>query len=215
MQYQHDHCIVGPPRTPAPRPVPRERMESVLRHVPVKTRIWVDETYLEYAGADQSLERFAARSENVVVCKSMSKVYALSGARVAYLCAAPHQLEELRSITPPWAVSLPAQVAAVKALQDPEYYAQRYQETHRLRRQLGEDLRSLGWETIAGVANFILCHLPPEGRDCATVVAHCREQGLFVRDVSNMGAQLGDRALRLAVKEGETNRRMVEILRTV
>ena len=33
----------------------------------------------------------------------MSKVYALSGARVAYLCAGPHQLEALRAITPPWA----------------------------------------------------------------------------------------------------------------
>src|SRR6266576_385362 len=63
------------------------------------------------------------RSENVIVCKSMSKVYALSGARVAYLCAGPHQLEELRALTPPWVVSLPAQVAAVRALNDPAYYA--------------------------------------------------------------------------------------------
>ena len=37
----------------------------------------------------------------------MSKVYALSGARAAYLCAGAHQLEELRAITPPWVVSLP------------------------------------------------------------------------------------------------------------
>ena len=49
----------------------------------------------------------------------MSKVYALSGARCAYLCASPHLLETLRSITPPWAVSLPGQVAAVAALRDP------------------------------------------------------------------------------------------------
>ena len=46
----------------------------------------------------------------------MSKTYALSGARVAYLCASPHQLEGLRPLCPPWAVSLPAQIAAVKAL---------------------------------------------------------------------------------------------------
>ena len=49
----------------------------------------------------------------------MSKSYALSGARVAYLCAGPHQLESLRLLSPPWAVSLPAQIAAVKALEDP------------------------------------------------------------------------------------------------
>src|SRR5206468_2656531 len=104
--------------------------------------------WLEYAGAAQSLERFAARSENVVVCKSLSKVYALSGARAAYLCARPHQLEALRSLTPPWSVSLPAQVAAVKALQDPGYYAQQYRKTCSLRRQLCDTLRSLGWATV-------------------------------------------------------------------
>ena len=46
----------------------------------------------------------------------MSKVYALSGLRAAYLVAPRHLLEGLRAVTPPWAVSLPAQVAAVAAL---------------------------------------------------------------------------------------------------
>jgi histidinol-phosphate/aromatic aminotransferase/cobyric acid decarboxylase-like protein len=65
----------------------------------------------------------AVNSENAFVCKSMSKVCALSGARVAYLCAGTHLLEDLRSVTPPWVVSLPAQVAAVHALIDNEYYS--------------------------------------------------------------------------------------------
>ena len=96
---------------------------------PPATRVWVDETYVDYAGPGQSLEPFAARSENVIVCKFMSKTYALSGARVG-IRAGPHQLESLRPLTPPWAVSLPAQIAAVKALEDPGYYAAKYEETH-------------------------------------------------------------------------------------
>ena len=210
-----DLVVLVNPNSPTGRHVPRAQLEEILRRAPITTRVWVDETYVEYAGADQSLEQFAARSESVVVCKSMSKVYALSGARVAYLCAAPHQLEELRAITPPWAVSLPAQVAAVKALRDPEYYERCYRETHSQRRELDENLRALGWDTVPGVANFILCHLPLRGFDAATVAARCRERGLFLRDVSAMGAQLGDRALRIAVKDRETNRRMVEILELV
>ena len=210
----YDLVVLVNPNSPTGKHVPREPLEDVLARAPLTTRIWVDETYLEYAGADQSLEPFAARSENVIVCKSMSKVYALSGARAAYLCAAPHQLEELRSVTPPWAVSLPAQVAAVKALQDPEYYAQRYRETHELRHELSEQLRSLGWEPVPGVANFILCDLPDDGPDAATVTVRCREKGLFLRDASGMGTGLGDRALRIAVKDREANRRMVEILRS-
>ena len=116
---EYDLVVLVNPNSPTGQHVPREKLEVALRKAPPATRIWVDETYVEYAGADQSLEQFAARSENVIVCKSMSKAYAFSGARVAYLCAGQHQLESLRPLTPPWAVSLPAQIAAVKALEDP------------------------------------------------------------------------------------------------
>jgi histidinol-phosphate/aromatic aminotransferase/cobyric acid decarboxylase-like protein len=206
----YDLVVLVNPNSPTGRHVPR--LESVLHRAPASTRVWVDETYVEYAGAGQSLERFAAASENVIVCKSMSKVYALSGARVAYLCAGPHQLEELRAITPPWVVSLPAQVAAVRAMQDPEYYAARYVETAALRDQLAEQLESLGLEPIPGIANFILCHLPLEGPDAATVVKRCRARNLFLRDAGAMGSQLGSHALRIAVKNRDTNEEMARVL---
>jgi histidinol-phosphate/aromatic aminotransferase/cobyric acid decarboxylase-like protein len=210
---EYDLVVLVNPNSPTGQHVPREYLEEVLRKSPLTTRIWVDETYVEYAGPDQSLEQFAARSENVIVCKSMSKTYALSGARVAYLCAGAHHMESLRPLTPPWAVSLPAQIAAVKALADPEYYAARYRETHALRQQLIEALKPLNWEIISGVTNFILCHLPENGPDADAVVARCRERGLFLRNVATMGTCFGNRALRIAVKDAETNRRMIEILR--
>jgi histidinol-phosphate/aromatic aminotransferase/cobyric acid decarboxylase-like protein len=207
-----DLVVLVNPNSPTGRHMSREELIGVLRHAPAATRIWVDETYVDYAGADQSLETFAAASENVIVCKSMSKVYALSGVRAAYLCAGPHQLEQLRPITPPWAVSLPAQVAAVKALQDPGYYAARYEETHRLRAQLLEWLRPLGLEFVPSVTNFLLCHLPQAGPDAATVVSRCREHGLFLRDASLMGSLMGRHALRIAVKDAAVNQRLVEVL---
>ena len=200
------------PNSPTGRHIPREMLEAVLRRAPQRTRVWVDETYVEYAGPGETLERFAAASENVLVCKSMSKVYALSGARAAYLCAGPHQLEALRAITPPWVVSLPAQVAAVRALQDPDYYAARHAETALLREQLATQLRGLGLEIVPGIANFILCQLPSSGPDAATVVKRCREHGVFLRDASVMGTQLGTHALRLAVKDTRENERMVSVL---
>ncbi len=200
------------PNSPTGRHIPREKLAAMLRRAPSRTRIWVDETYVEYAGPGESLESFAAASENVLVCKSMSKVYALSGARAAYLCAGPHQLEALRAITPPWVVSLPAQVAAVRALREPGYYAQRYAETIGLRKQLVAQLRDLGLEIVPGIANFILCQLPPDGPDAATVVRRCRAHGLFLRDASVMGTQLGTHALRIAVKDGQTNSRIVDLV---
>lgn len=204
------------PNSPTGLHVARSEVESILDEAPSTTRVWIDETYVEYAGAGQSLETYAASSRNVIVCKSMSKVYALSGLRAAYLCAAPALLDELRRITPPWAVSLPAQIAATHALLSPDYYAASYEKTHRLRAELLKELLSLGIsEIVPGVANFLLFHLPTQFDAAASVIARCREQGLYLRDVSTMGSSLGPRAVRIAVKDRGTNRRMIQILREV
>jgi histidinol-phosphate/aromatic aminotransferase/cobyric acid decarboxylase-like protein/GNAT superfamily N-acetyltransferase len=206
--------ILVNPNSPTGRHIPRLELEDFLRGLPATTRVWIDETYIEYTGPDQSLEKFAAASSNVVVCKSMSKVYALSGVRTAYLVGPAALLAELRAITPPWAVSLPAQVAAVKALESPDYYADCYHRTHALRQQLAEDLAAIapGMEVIPGTANFLLCHLPEPGPDAAAVVAACRERGVFLRDAKLMGSQLGRHALRVAVKSAEQNAEVVSAI---
>ena len=215
-QRGYDLIALVNPNSPTGQHVPRGEMEKLLRRIPVTTRVWIDETYVEYAGAKESLERSAAASQNLIVCKSMSKVYALSGVRAAYLCGPERIISELRGITPPWAVSLPAQVAAVAALQDPDYYAARYAETHRLRRQLAAQLAlTTNWEILPGTANFVLGHLPEAGPTAAEIVQCCSSQGLFLRDVGSMGRSFGTHALRVAVKDSQTNMRMMEILSDV
>jgi histidinol-phosphate/aromatic aminotransferase/cobyric acid decarboxylase-like protein len=116
-------------------------------------------------------------------------------------------------LLPPYTVSLPAQVAGVKAMQDAEYYQQRYQETRMLRAELVGGLREIGFvEVVPSVANYLLAHLPETGVAAATVVTRCRMQGLFLRNVQGVGSELGTHALRIAVKDRDTNRRMLTIL---
>ena len=215
MQGPWDLVILVNPNNPTGRQIPSAELSSLLKDIHASTGVWVDETYIEYAGAAESIESFAAASPNVVVCKSMSKVYALSGARVAYLCGSRHMLDPLRAITPPWVIGLPSQVAAVHALQSPGYYADRYAETHALREGLTSELSDLGWDVIPSVANFLLCHLPPDETTSADLVARARAHNLFLRDASGMGTQLGPRALRIAVKDAVTNQRMLDVLEEI
>jgi histidinol-phosphate/aromatic aminotransferase/cobyric acid decarboxylase-like protein/GNAT superfamily N-acetyltransferase len=215
MADGYDLVVLVNPNSPTGQHIPRAALQRLLERTPQRTRVWLDETYVEYAGADESLESFAAQSENVIVGKSMSKVYALSGARAAYLCAGPHQLESLRARTPPWVLSLPAQLAAVRALQDPNYYQARYAETHQLREALAVKLREIGFEVFPGRANFLLCQLPETAPAAAGFVRQCRAQDLFVRDAAAMGSNLGERSIRIAVKDEATNDRMIQIIRDV
>jgi histidinol-phosphate/aromatic aminotransferase/cobyric acid decarboxylase-like protein len=210
-----DLIVLINPNNPTGQHIPREQLVELLAGVPTSARVWVDEAYLDYVGADESLEQFASRSENIIVCKSMSKVYALSGMRVAYLCAAMHQLADLIPITPPWAVSLPAQVAAVRALEDEAYYKNCYQETPGLRAQVIDGLRGMGIrEIVPSMTNFVMFHLDEQHPSADAVIDSARKRGVFLRDVSSM-SERQPRALRIAVKDKDTNATMLGVLERV
>ncbi|NHC45715.1 histidinol-phosphate aminotransferase family protein [Motilibacter sp. K478] len=209
----YDLVVLVNPNSPTGRHVPRPELTASLRRLPGRARVWVDETYVDFAGPDESLERYAAASRNVVVCKSMSKAYALSGARVAYLCGPAAVVAELRAWSPPWAVSLPGQVAAVRALQDPGYYAARWAETAVLRTGLAHGLRALGLDVVPGAAaGFLLAHLPGDGPDAQAVVDACRAEEVYLRDAGAMGTALGAHALRIAVRTAPENARALAAL---
>ncbi len=46
-----------------------------------------------------------------------------------------------------------------------------------------------------------------------SIVKTCRDRGLFLRNVAGMGSEVGRRAMRMAVKDEETNNRMLDIFR--
>jgi histidinol-phosphate/aromatic aminotransferase/cobyric acid decarboxylase-like protein len=212
LEAGYDLVVLVNPNNPTGRHIPRRALESLLDRAPSCTRVWIDEAYVDYVGPDESMEGFAAASANVVVAKSLSKAYALSGMRAAYLCGPPPLVDDLRRITPPWSIGLPSQIAAVRALENEDYYRQRYAETNLLRQGLATGLLRLGLEVIPGTANFLLCHLPETGPDARRLIADCQTEGLFLRDVRSMGQTLGPSAIRFAVKDAATNARMLAIV---
>lgn len=209
----YDLAVIVNPNNPTGRHIPRQDLSEVLDRAPTQTLVWIDEAYVDYVDAGESLEQFAATSRNAVVCKSMSKVYALSGLCVGYLCGPPDLINPLRMLTPPWAVSLPGQVAGVMALQDAEYYRRRYNETCCLRERLRDSLLELAdFRIVPGVANYLLCQLPTGRPTAGAFISRCRSEKLFLRDASATAPSLDNRWFRIAVKDAETNRRMAEII---
>ena len=142
LNQKFDLFVWVNPNSPTGLHINKNEAERLLLNNKGCERIWIDETYVEYAGREQTLERFAEKSNNVFVCKSMSKVYALSGLRAAYLCANPNNIRPLKRITPPWVISLPAQIAATYALKQEDYYIKKYQETHELRGSTASSVRT-------------------------------------------------------------------------
>ncbi|GAB4467201.1 MAG: threonine-phosphate decarboxylase CobD [Armatimonadaceae bacterium] len=220
---QCDLAVLVNPNNPTGTVMPRRVMEQVLEALPKSVLVWVDEAYLDYTDMDYtegsvegagSLEPYAAQSSRVIVCKSLSKVLALSGARAAYLTAPAAIARSLRRETPPWVIGLPAQVAAVYALQDPAYYRARYRETAILRGKMVQKLQSAlpDWEWLPSPANWILGYPPAPFLDTGfpdthEIVRLCRQHQVFLREFPEMGC------IRIAVKDGRANSQVVETLK--
>lgn len=111
-------------------------------------------------------------------------------------------------------MSLPAQVAAVAALEEGEYYKACWEETRRLRRELRLRLEGeVGLQVHEGDINALLCELPPGSLPAEEVVRRCRRLGVYLRNAETFGRGLADSWIRIAVKGAEDNQRIVEALR--
>ena len=211
----YDMVVIVNPNNPSGQLIERGALEAAINSFPSKTTVWIDEAYIEYAGKRQSVSSFAARKSNVVVCKSLSKVLAMSGLRVGYLVAKPDLIDRLRVITPPWSLSLPAQLAVTEALKDTDYYDDRYAQTRSLRRQLSIDLEASGFSVMDSVANFVFVDYSQRLPAVDELLTLCQNQRLLLRNVRSMGTTTSNHCFRVAVKDATKNRRIVEILSSI
>jgi histidinol-phosphate/aromatic aminotransferase/cobyric acid decarboxylase-like protein len=209
-RHRPDLLVLVNPNSPTGQHWPRREVVRLLDSISLSTWIVVDETYIEYAGREESLEGEACQRKGLLVLKSMSKTYALSGMRVGYLVGVPLTVGALAKWIPPWAVSLPAQLAAVEALGDRAYYEARYLETRVLREELARSLRKNPQITIyPSATNFVLV----ETRTSAQcIVEKMRESNVFVRNCDSMGERFANRFLRIAVKSRSDNSRIADAL---
>jgi histidinol-phosphate/aromatic aminotransferase/cobyric acid decarboxylase-like protein len=209
-----DLIVLVNPNSPTGQYVDGDTLKRFLRTVPQSTLVWIDEAYIDYVGPEESLERFAVHAANVIVCKSMSKVYALSGARAGYLVSNAERIAHLQSHIPPWIVGFPSQVACIRALENGAYYREKYQKTMTLKRDFADRLRSMAGvdSVLEGVANFVLVRLSSEAPAADVLQHRCREHGLYIRTLNQMTKDAPQDTIRLAVKNSETNHRMIDIL---
>lgn len=107
--------FVCAPNNPTGAPVPRADIERLLTALAGRALLVVDEAYVEFAEQD-SMADLIARHEHLVVLRTMSKAWALAGARIGALLARAEIVALLRRIMPPYPVPSPCAQAALRSL---------------------------------------------------------------------------------------------------
>ena len=118
------HGIVwtGHPNNPTGRAWERDRLMDVIDRSPEGLTV-VDEAYLPFLPdeMDRTVIPAVVDRENLIVMRSMTKIYAIPGLRIGYAVASPSMIAKFRKFLQPWTVSTAAEVAAIASLDDVEY----------------------------------------------------------------------------------------------
>jgi histidinol-phosphate aminotransferase len=199
-------CTPNNPTGNALDPLLIERLAGGLAG---RALVVVDEAYAEFGSAPSLIGRLGAL-ENLVVLRTLSKAYALAGARCGALIAAPEIVELLHRIIPPYAVPAPSTEAALAALEAPRLAKarERIALIRRERARLAQALAALpAVRTVwPSEANFLLT----EVRDPPRALAAARGAGFLLRDFSR--APLTPGCLRISVGSPEQNDRLLTAL---
>ncbi|MDE2266615.1 MAG: histidinol-phosphate transaminase [Alphaproteobacteria bacterium] len=176
------------------------------------TLLVIDAAYAEYVRQNDYENGVAmvARLPNVVMTRTFSKVYALAGLRVGWAyCPAPIA-DVLHRVRDPFNVSVPAQCAAVAALEDQDHVRRSVEHNDRWRSWITDAVRAAGLTVGDSVGNFVLIRFPrTPGKTAADADRFLCERGLILRGVANYG--LSD-CLRLTIGPEAANRRVAAIL---
>jgi histidinol-phosphate aminotransferase len=117
----------------------------------------VDEAYAEFArpGTASALSLLPGR-ERLIVTRTMSKAFALAGARVGYLAADPAVTAALRLVRLPYHLSSLTQAAARAALWHSDVLLDTVEEIKVQRDRIVDSLYELGLVPAPSDANFVL-----------------------------------------------------------
>jgi histidinol-phosphate aminotransferase len=150
--------LLPSPNNPTGTALPPEAVTAVCAATAeVGGVVVIDEAYGEFrrAGTPSALE-VLPRTPNLVVSRTMSKAFALAGARLGYLAASEEICDAIRVVRLPYHLSAVTQATALAALRHAPELLGKVDDLRVERDALVVWLREQGFEVADSDANFVL-----------------------------------------------------------
>jgi len=154
-RHQPDVVFLTSPNNPTGSATPLAVIEAVCAAAP--GMVVIDEAYAEFArDAGGTALALLPRYPRLVVVRTMSKAFAMAGARVGYLAADPEVVDALLLVRLPYHLSAVTQAVALAALRHSAELLSSVAAIRAERNRLVGDLRGLGLTAPDSDANFVL-----------------------------------------------------------
>jgi histidinol-phosphate aminotransferase len=154
-EHRPSVVLLPSPNNPTGTALPLDTVRAVCEAAPGV--VVIDEAYGEFrrAGTPSALELLPS-TPNLVVSRTMSKAFALAGARLGYLAASPEVCDALRVVRLPYHLSSVTQAVALAALRHADELLGRVDELRAERDRTVDWLRGQGFDVADSDANFAL-----------------------------------------------------------
>ncbi len=173
--------------------------------------VLLDESYIEFVNDEESHSLVGRISEfqNLLVLRTFTKFYGLTGLRIGFGVGCDEIVEVLANARMPWNVNSLAQVAAVAALVDKEH-AQKTRQVVRMEREfLLRELAGLRvFRVFPADANYIFLDVRRSGFTAALLKEKMLQYGVLIRDCSSFQG-LDAFYVRVAVRTRGENERLL------
>lgn len=203
-----DAIFFGRPNSPTGTLVERARAEALADECETRrVACVIDEAFVDFAGETESLVERAARSERLVVVRSLTKIFAIPALRVGYAVAPADLVARLASLREPWSVSAPAEEVALACLAvETSHVARTRAVVEHERARITGAVAAAGCRVHPSVANFVLVEDPSR-----SLVGELAGERIRVRDLASMPG-LGPGFLRIGVRSPSDVDRLVAAL---
>lgn len=214
-----DAVWVCNPNNPTGAAVSRERLlELAARCEATRTLLVVDEAFVEWSEAPEQISVAEAipRFTQLIVLRSLTKLFAIPGLRVGYLLTSPALVERFRAHQSAWPLNTFAIDVGAQVVTETAYVSR----CRRLVRQAVEacsaGLRELpGLRPFPSDANFILCKLTTPHLTSSALCAQLAKRGCAVRACDDFTGLEPDRFIRIGIRSPADNARLLMALREV
>lgn len=138
------------PNSPSGTILPKTRILEIAENLPCP--LVVDEAYADFA--EEHCIDLVEKCDKIIVCRTLSKSYALAGLRFGYLVAAPKWVEQMLKVKDSYNCDSLAIAAAVAAIGDDGWLSENRKKILATRTRLTEQMRRLGFDVPTSYANF-------------------------------------------------------------
>ena len=202
-----DMAFLCTPNNPTGRLIKKEDVIEIANAAKkLKCYLVVDEAFIDFVPEESAIKE-VGENPYLIVLRSLTKFYALSGLRIGYGVFPLNITEAIKKHKEPWTVNTLAQTAGIAAFKDIEFKKKTFRVIKQEKDFLEKEFKRSEISYIPSEANYYLLRL----NNAKEIITALRNKGILVRDCSNFKG-LDNSYMRIAVRSRRENKVLIKEL---